>query len=176
MKDVQKNLVNPPENPGFRFYLGLALFVTSFFMLPTGLVLKGLVESHFWKGFILAIFWLSAPLMKLSAIAILGKSSYNWIRYKLHFYRKVAIPDHVSPTRYTIGLFLFVFPFIPNYILSYAPKLFPDAYLIRTAVHFFFDMVFISSLFVLGGNFWDKLRALFVYSAKAKFENESEIV
>jgi hypothetical protein len=27
------------------------------------------------------------------------------------------------------------------------------------------DMMFVSSLFVLGGNFWDKIRALFVHDA-----------
>ena len=31
------------------------------------------------------------------------------------------------------------------------------------------DAIFVVNLFVLGGDFWDKLRALFVYDAKAKF-------
>jgi hypothetical protein len=31
------------------------------------------------------------------------------------------------------------------------------------------DLMFVSSLFVLGGEFWDKLRALFVHGAKARF-------
>ena len=31
------------------------------------------------------------------------------------------------------------------------------------------DVVFFSSLFVLGGDFWDKLRALFVHGARAVF-------
>jgi hypothetical protein len=30
------------------------------------------------------------------------------------------------------------------------------------------DVLLISSLFVLGGDFWDKVRALFVYDAKAR--------
>jgi hypothetical protein len=38
------------------------------------------------------------------------------------------------------------------------------------------DVVFIASLFVLGGDFWDKLRALFTYRAKARFEEKSDEV
>jgi hypothetical protein len=30
------------------------------------------------------------------------------------------------------------------------------------------DLMFIATLFVLGGDFWDKLRALFVHGAKAQ--------
>jgi hypothetical protein len=30
------------------------------------------------------------------------------------------------------------------------------------------DLLLISSLFVLGGDFWDKLRALFVHGAKVQ--------
>lgn len=168
-------VVQAPENPGFRFYLGLLIFVLSLFMLPIGIVLRSHVESHFLKGIVLTIFWVSAPLMKIISIGIMGKSSYLWIKYKMHLYRQTAIPHMVSPTRYNIGLFLFIIPFVPNYILSYAPHLFPEAYVIRSIIHFFFDLVFISSLFVLGGNFWDKLRALFIYSATVKFEEKPAI-
>jgi hypothetical protein len=31
------------------------------------------------------------------------------------------------------------------------------------------DVVFVTSLFVLGGDFWDKLRSLFVHGARAVF-------
>jgi hypothetical protein len=31
------------------------------------------------------------------------------------------------------------------------------------------DLMFVASFFVLGGDFWDKLRALFIQGAKAQF-------
>lgn len=176
MKIFHQSEIRKPENPGLRFYLGLGIFITSFFMLPTGLILKGFFESSFMKGFILAAFWISAPLMKVISIAVLGKSSYLWIQYQMrHFYYHVAKAHKVSKTRYNIGLVLFIVPFIPNYFLAYAPNLFPDAYLVRSIIHGFFDLIFISSLFVLGGDFWDKLRALFIYTAKARFEEENRV-
>ena len=31
------------------------------------------------------------------------------------------------------------------------------------------DFLLVASLFVLGGNFWDKIRSLFVYDAEVRF-------
>jgi hypothetical protein len=36
------------------------------------------------------------------------------------------------------------------------------------------DLIFIGSFFVLGGDFWDKLRSLFVRTAKARFLQPKE--
>jgi len=181
-KQITKNLimdihrrspVKAPENPGFRFYVGLIIFIASFFMLPVGLVLKGFVASHFWKAFILTCFWVSAPIMKISSIAILGKASYLWIRYQMdQIYHRITKPYYVSKLRYNFGLVLFVLPFIPHYIISYTPHLLPPSLTIHYFIIITSDVIFLISLFVLGGDFWDKLRALFVYSAKVKFVEE----
>jgi hypothetical protein len=78
-------------------------------------------------------------------------------------------PDQVSKTRYRIGLILFCIPLIFGFIAPY--------FLIK--VNFYFDNVFlitlfcdiflVFSLFILGGDFWDKLRSLFVHGARATF-------
>ncbi|MCX6277228.1 MAG: hypothetical protein NT004_03915 [Bacteroidetes bacterium] len=165
--------MKPPENPGFRFYIGLAIFITSFFMLPIGLTLREFVVGSFWKGFVLAIFWISAPLMKIGSIALLGKSSYAWINYRMHYiYHHVAKPHKVTPLRYNIGLALFILPFLPNYMISFMPHMFHITLHTRYFIIIASDVVFIFSLFVLGGDFWDKLRALFIYKAKATFEDD----
>jgi len=164
-----------PENPGFRFYVGLAVFIISFFMLPTGLVLREFMAHSFWRGFVLGVFWISAPLMKIGSIAILGKSSYAWINYQMHyFYHKVAKPHQITPLRYNIGLMLFILPFLPNYMISFMPHLVPISLTTRYLIIISSDVLFLISLFVLGGDFWDKLRALFIYKAKARFEDAAE--
>ena len=160
-----------PENPGPRFYIGLVVFITSFFMLPAGLVLREFIADSFLRGFVLGVFWISAPLMKIGSVAILGKSSYAWINYQIHyFYHKVTKPHQITPLRYNIGLVMFVLPFLPNYLISFMPHLIPISLHIRYSIIIASDLVFLTSLFVLGGDFWDKLRALFIYKAKAKFE------
>jgi hypothetical protein len=40
---------------------------------------------------------------------------------------------------------------------------------VRLIVNIGIDILFVSSVFVLGGDFWDKLRALFIYKAKVQF-------
>jgi hypothetical protein len=160
-----------PQNPGIRFYIGLGVLILSVFMLPIGIFLQQFFTDHFWRVFVLAVFWASAPIMKVSSIVILGKPSYLWIKYKFwHVFVKVARPKKVSRLRYNIGLVMFCLPIIPNYIMSFAPMLIADVYPTRLIINICIDAIFIGSLFVLGGDFWDKLRALFTYTAKVKFE------
>ena len=163
-----------PPSPGIRLYFGLALLGLSFVILPIGIFLQQYISQHFWKVFVVSVFWASAPIMKLSCVAILGKPSYLWIKYKFwHIFVKVTRPHEVTRTRYTIGLIMFCLPIIPNYIMSYAPKLIADAYPSRLIINICIDAVFIISWFVLGGDFWDKLMALFVYTAKVKFDSDA---
>jgi hypothetical protein len=162
--------IKRPKNPGFRFYLGLVVFIISFFMLPTGLVLREFVSGSFLKSFVLGVFWISAPLMKIISVAILGKASYAWINYLMHYFYHKVRPSRITPLRYNIGLVMFVLPFLPNYIISFMPHLIPISLIARYIIIVASDLMFVASLFVLGGDFWDKLRALFIYTARAKFE------
>jgi hypothetical protein len=58
-------------------------------------------------------------------------------------------------------------------VLFLVPLLFGWLQPYVTASHLAFnlvgDLMFIVSFFVLGGDFWDKVRALFVHGAKAVF-------
>ena len=89
-----------------------------------------------------------------------------------YIYHRVAKPHQVTPLRYNIGLIMFVLPFLPNYMISFMPHLFSISLVTRYIVIIASDALFLASLFVLGGDFWDKLRALFIYKAKARFEEE----
>jgi hypothetical protein len=173
MKETLKTGILAPQNPGARFYIGLGIIILSFFMLPTGLFLERFAHHHYLKHLIVGIFWLSAPLMKISSVAILGKPSYLYIKsiFRRHMARVIK-PYHASRIRYNIGLFLFCLPVIPTYILAYAPQFFSENFYFRLILNISFDVVFITSLFVLGGDFWDKLKALFIFSAKVSFPEE----
>jgi hypothetical protein len=106
----------------------------------------------------------------LIAVAIMGKDGFHYLkRYTRLLFKMYGPPDQVSKTRYRIGLILFCIPLIFGFIAPY--------FLIK--VNFYFDNVFlitlfcdiflVFSLFILGGDFWDKLRSLFVYGARATF-------
>jgi hypothetical protein len=164
----------PPEYPGMRLYIGIAVFLLSFIMLPIGLFLTTFVKTYHAKDIVLGIFWISAPLMKITSVAILGKPSYLWIKSRFrHLFHKVVRPYHESKLRYNIGLVMFLLPVIPNYIMAYAPQIITDNFYLRLGINISIDVVFVGSLFVLGGDFWDKLKALFSFSAKVCFEGDS---
>ena len=89
--------------------------------------------------------------------------------------RQLVPQGSVGRTRYTIGLVLFVITFVPNYVMGYAPQLLPDASPFRLYINIASDTLFVVSLFVLGGDFWDKLRALFIYDARASFPDVQQV-
>ena len=175
---MKKNPAVPdriPEFPGIRLYVGIAVFLVSFSMLLTGLFFSTFVKDYFWKAFIVSLFWISGPVMKVASVAILGKPSYLWIKAKFrHKFVKVVKPYHESRLRYNIGLVMLCLPVIPNYFMAYAPQILTDNFYERLGINISIDAIFIASLFVLGGDFWDKLKALFIFSARANFPEEKK--
>lgn len=75
----------------------------------------------------------------------------------------------VSRTRYTIGLVMFAVPIVFGWLAPYAADLIPGYPGNELTYAIVGDLLLLVSLFVLGGDFWDKLRALFIGGAKAVF-------
>ena len=128
--------------------------------LPTG-----------WKVTISGLLALGIPeLFALIAAALLGKAGFNYLKGRLFgWFKRFAPPDAVSRTRYRIGLVMFVLPLIAGWLLPYFSHLIPAFEENRLTVNIGGDLLFLSSFFVLGGDFWDKVRALFIHGAKAQF-------
>lgn len=56
-----------------------------------------------------------------------------------------------------------------GYVAAYIPSVFPADYSSRLWINTGLDFMVLAGLVVLGGDFWDKLRALFVWDARAVF-------
>lgn len=103
----------------------------------------------------------------LAAIAILGKPGFNYLKRKVFGFLKP--PAEVGPVRYRVGIVMFVaailFAFLERYLGFFmAGGIAPE---IRSSLAI--DMLLLASILVLGGDFWDKIRALFIREAKAQF-------
>jgi hypothetical protein len=61
---------------------------------------------------------------------------------------------------------MFSLPIIIGIMLPYASHFFPLSKDIPVWWYLISDMIFVSSFFVLGGDFWDKLSGLFKYRVK----------
>jgi hypothetical protein len=157
--------------PGYRFHLGLIIFVIGFsspLLIPlvaaSGLSMK-------WKSLISGALALGIPeVFSILAIAIMGKSGFKYMKDRFFvFLKKHAPPDRVSLNRYRVGLVMFVLPILLGWLGPYVLHLIPGYETNRILVSLIGDLIFLSSFFVLGGEFWDKVRALFVHGAKALF-------
>lgn len=157
---------------GFFFLFGLVcpVFIPLVLLIDLPTALKTIISGLLALGI--------PELLMLVAIAILGRPGYEYLKSRtFQVFRKYSPPAKVSRTRYMIGLVLFVVPILFGLMLPYVSDLLPlykENYLVMNIT---LGLIFLSSLLVLGGNFWDKLRSLFIYNSKAvmvKKEKEKE--
>jgi hypothetical protein len=113
-------------------------------------------------------------LFTVFAAAVLGKPGFEYLKGRIkrafgRFFREHGPPETVSRRRYRIGLIMFAVPLVFGWINPYAFHHLPGYEEYRLLYGLAGDILLIASLFVLGGEFWDKLRSLFVHGARAQF-------
>ncbi len=103
----------------------------------------------------------------LIAVAVLGKQGYEYLKGKaLRYLKRFAPADEVSLSRYRLGLILFCFPLLMGWALPYLSYYFSFLQVIPLWSYIVWDIMFFTSFFVLGGDFWDKFSALFSHKVK----------
>ena len=70
---------------------------------------------------------------------------------------------------FVIGLVMFVLPLLLGWVYPYVAELRDGLPRTPITLAVIGDLVLLASLFVLGGEFWDKIRSLFVREATARF-------
>ncbi len=98
----------------------------------------------------------------LAAVAIMGRDGIDRIKTVVgRRLAPLAPPDRVGPTRYRVGLVLFCCPLLLGWLAPYLGSYLPG-YATHSLIYAIGgDAMLLVSLFVLGGEFWDKLHALF---------------
>jgi len=103
----------------------------------------------------------------LAAIAILGKPGFNYLKRKVFGFLKP--PAEVGPVRYRIGIVMFVAAMLFGLLERYVGYFMANAIAPEIRSSIAIDVLLFASILVLGGDFWDKIRALFIREAKAQF-------
>jgi hypothetical protein len=152
---------------GWRLKLGVALFGLSIALPVLGIPLVAAMGlSVTISGALLA----GSEVLGIVAVAVMGKSGYAYIKNRVFgFLKQYGPPAEVSRTRYTIGLAMFSVPIVFGWLAPYAADLIPGYSGDEFTYAIVGDLLLLVSLFVLGGDFWDKLRALFIGGAKVVF-------
>lgn len=152
-----------------RLYAGGIIFITGFLSpLLVPLVAVSPLPAG-WKTTISGLLLVGVPeLAMFIAAAVMGKEGFVVLKQSLSRFlgKHFAPPATVSQTRYRVGLVLFSIPVLYGWLAPYISAYFLvfDEYRIEFAI--IGDLLLLCSLFILGGEFWDKLRALFVHKAK----------
>jgi hypothetical protein len=110
-----------------------------------------------------------AEVVLFLAVAVMGNSGYAYIKNRVFsFLKQYGPPAGVSRTRYIVGLGMFVVPFLLAWLAPYSGHLMPGYARNELTFAIVGDLLLLVSLFVLGGDFWDKLKALFIYDVRAR--------
>ena len=158
---------------GWRIKLGFALFIMSIgwpVLLPI-MPLVGFSGSHIaaFSGAMLVV----AEIMILAGVAIVGKNGFALIKSTVfRFLRSYGPPIRVGRARYRVGILMFVLPLFGSWALPYFGGYLPGLEEKPLTYAIAGDALLVTSLFVLGGEFWDKLGSLFIYRAYAVIPDE----
>ncbi len=157
----------------WKFYLGIALFTYSW--IPYIFVFMIMPFLHFTTTEALSISsitLISSESAFAISVVLLGKDFINMIKakFKALFSKKGSSTKSkpISKLRYRIGIILFILtlsiPSILTEVVLYYDYV--DVIGLHNLLYIFlsFDVIFIASLFILGGEFIDKLRELFTYN------------
>jgi hypothetical protein len=175
MNKKDQNTQPAAKPPTGRLTLGGAIFISGFLSpLLTPLVFASALPGG-WKAAISGLLVFGIPeLFMIIAVAVLGKEGYSYLKAKLFgILKKVAPSDEVGIVRYRFGLVLFTIPLLIGWLLPYFNHLLPEFESYKQVINVGGDLMFISSFFILGGDFWDKLRGLFVHRARITLNNQT---
>ena len=154
-------------SPDVRLMLGAVLLAIGL-VAPAGV---WLVAETSWpmgvKSVVGGVLFFGFEIAAIPAVAIMGKENYQRILVRVKsFVGSLKPAGDVGRARHAVGILLFVLPIVPTYVMAYTPAWLPDASPARLWLNLGADGMFLAALFVLGGEFWDKLRALFVRRAR----------
>lgn len=163
-------------NVGWRTKTGLALFIISIswpLLLPI-LPLVGVSANYIvvFTGF-MAVF---AEIMMLAAAAIAGKEGFAYIKQRVYgVFKSYAPPRQVGARRYKIGLVIITVPLVYGFLSPYIEQFYPGIAAYRLAFAVVGDVLLLVALLVLGGEFWEKIRTLFIYKAVVSIPEERQV-
>lgn len=156
---------------GWRLKVGIALFVLSIILPLAGIpAVAALGLSTTLTATISGALLFGAEFLGIFSIGLMGKPGFTYIKTRVSgFFRQYGPPARVSSVRYRIGLVMFCIPILFAWVSVYISRFIPGFESDPVIWGLAGDILLLISLFVLGGDFWDKVRALFIHDSRADF-------
>ncbi len=152
----------------WKLKLGIALFALSILLPVVGLSLISSMNLSTTmitsiSGGLLVV----GELLGVAAVAVMGKDGYLFFKERLFsLFKQYGPLDEVSKVRYRIGLVMFLLPILFGWISPYLIPHIIDQGSLPLMYAIVGDILFLTSFFVLGGDFWDKIASLFNQNMK----------
>jgi hypothetical protein len=157
----------PMPKKDWRFYAGMVAMALAVIMPLCALVVPVLGLSTAQSALLAGVLLAGGPeVLCILAVALLGKDTFRYFTHRVTTaLRRVVIDQPASKARYYAGLVVILLSWLPAYIYAYSPALMPggDARIYLLAA---MDLAFVLSVFLMGGEFWEKVRRIFVYEGK----------
>lgn len=177
METNKKEDASPKGEPikaVWRIKAGFAIFIASMVwpvLLPI-LPIFGFSAQAVAK--FTGVMFVIAEVLLLAAAAIAGKSGFAYIKQRVFgLIKSYGPPQTVSAARYNIGLVIFGIPPLYALVSPYLGKYNPGLAQYGMVVAIVGDIMLLVGLFLLGGEFWEKLRALFIHKAVAVIPDQT---
>ncbi len=154
----------------WKYYLGLGLFIFSWLTFFVALLAPFMPVSKATAAALATAFIIAGEVTFWASVALLGKPFMQLLKTKLITFlhsRKPVELRRVSKLRHDVGLALFFCSFLSYYLaLAVAFLDLPRDQMLNAIINILFtgEATFFVSLFVLGGEFWAKLKKLFQWS------------
>ena len=159
--------IEPPPRP--RLVAGALIFIAGFFapLLVPFVATSGLDAA--WKTALSGLLLVGIPEVGMViAIAILGRPGFEYLKRRIFGLLRRSVPEGpVGPVRHRVGVVLFVLPLLLAFLGPYLGPFVPGYASWTRPLALAGDLTLLTSLFLLGGEFWEKLRSLFVRAAAA---------
>jgi hypothetical protein len=157
----------PALKKDWRFYAGITAMVLAVVMPLCALVVPMLGLSTTQSALLAGVLLAGGPeVLCILAVALLGKDTFRYFTHRvMTALRRAVIDQPASKARYYTGLVVILLSWLPAYIYAYSPTLMPGGDE-RIYVLAAMDLAFVVSVFLMGGEFWEKVRRIFVYEGR----------
>jgi len=154
----------------WRFYAGVVILVCSFGSWS----LVPMASAAGWSTTQIAslsgAIFIGVKVGVIGAAAVMGKAGFNYLKLVVGgFLGRFAPARHVSAGRYQLGLFLFLIPLLLTWIAPYVGGFVRLGSVYGFLQDLALEALLLVGLFLLGGEFWEKVGALFRQRAKVEF-------
>lgn len=106
-------------------------------------------------------------LLTVLTVSILGKTGFVYLKQRLSDLLRATLSNQVGQKLYRLGIVLFTIPLLIGIGWDYLTIVFVSLSNFGITIAITADYLLVVSIFVLGGEYWEKLLSIFRHQSRA---------